>query len=113
MNKENLLNCLQECTDCAIECRRCADACLKEEDVNKLTLCISLDLQCAAICELVVHFMIINSPFLDKLCHICADICDACAKECEKHGSHRRHCVDCALACRDCAAACRAMLSDQ
>ena len=37
----------------------------------------------------------------------CAQICDACAKECEKHAAHMEHCRVCAEICRKCADECR------
>jgi hypothetical protein len=42
------------------------------------------------------------------MCRICADICNACATECEKH-KHMEHCAECAKACHECAEQCMAM----
>ncbi|MEO8112720.1 MAG: four-helix bundle copper-binding protein [Ginsengibacter sp.] len=38
---------------------------------------------------------------------MCADACDACAKECGNHKTE--HCKECAEACRACAEECRKM----
>jgi hypothetical protein len=38
---------------------------------------------------------------------VCAEICDACGTECDKH--EPQHCQRCAKACRHCAEECRRM----
>jgi hypothetical protein len=38
---------------------------------------------------------------------LCAEVCDDCAAECEKH--EHDHCQACAGACRKCADECRKM----
>ena len=70
--------------------------------------CIQLDLECAAICRSAAELMSLGSEHAHQLCAVYADICDACAAECEKH-SHLEHCKQCAEACRRCAEECRSM----
>lgn len=41
---------------------------------------------------------------------MCADACDACAMECEKHASKMEECKMCPEACRACAKECRNMM---
>ena len=45
-----LIKCIELCYTCAQVCTSCADACLAEENVQILTQCIRLNLDCADIC---------------------------------------------------------------
>jgi len=101
-NKE-LISMLNEC---AAECNHCTSACLDEQDVKMLTKCIKLELDCAEICRLATSFLSRGSDHAVHILKECAEICDACATECEKH-SHMEHCKKCAEVCRKCAEACQ------
>jgi hypothetical protein len=90
---------------CAAECNNCATACLHEEDVQMLSRCIRLNMDCADICRLTASFVARDSEHVNHLLRECAEICEACAEECEKHG-HMEHCRTCAEACHHCADAC-------
>jgi adenine-specific DNA methylase len=100
-NKE-LLDALN---NCAAECNHCATACLDEQDVNMLARCIKLNIDCADICQLTTSYVTRSSEHAHHLLKECAEICEACAEECEKH-SHLEHCRVCAEACRRCAEEC-------
>ena|SRR5829696_9223564 len=90
---------------CAAECNHCAIACLDEQDVKMLTRCIKLDIDCAEICKLAASYVSRGSEHTQHILNECAEICDACAEECEKH-SHMEHCRKCAGYCRHCAEVC-------
>ena len=90
---------------CAATCNYCLAACLDEKDVKMLARCIKLDIDCAEICTLAISFISRSSEHAEHLLHECADICEACAAECEKH-SRMEHCRECADICRTCAEAC-------
>ena len=96
---------LDALNNCAAVCNHCITACLDEQDVTMLATCIKLDIDCAAICSLSAAFVARGSAHAGHLLAECADICNACAEECEKH-SHMEHCKECAEACRKCEAAC-------
>ena len=83
-------------------------ACLGEDNIKMLARCIQLDRDCADICRLAMAFMARDSEFAQRVCAMCADICQACGDECAKH-SHMEHCVRCATACHRCAEECRRM----
>lgn len=100
--------CIDACNACADACDHCATACLSEDDVKKMAECIRLDLDCAAICRMAAGFMARDSARAADVCRLCAQVCDACGKECAKHRQHA-HCVECAQACRQCAEECRRM----
>lgn len=100
---------MQALNDCAAECNHCATACLEEQEVKMLANCIKLDMDCAQICSMTAAFVARGSAHAMHLMKECAEICDACATECEKHAHHHDHCKRCAEACRACADACRSM----
>jgi hypothetical protein len=102
-------SCLRACNACADACDDCSTACLKEPDIRSMAECIRLDLDCAAICRLAAGFMARGSARATEICRLCADICEACAAECQKHPAD--HCQRCAEACRSCAAECNKMSS--
>lgn len=96
---------LEALTNCAAACNHCAMACLDERDVKMLARCIKLDLDCADICQLTAKLLSRDSEHAIHLLKECAEVCQACAEECEKH-EHMEHCRKCAEACRNCAEAC-------
>ena len=111
MHKEHN-DCIQACQTCANECEHCATACLGEADVKMMADCIQLDRYCADLCRMAAAFMAradgkIGDSIAHRLCALCAEICDQCAKECRKHANE--HCTRCADACEACAKACREM----
>lgn len=107
MGDQKFQSCITACYECAAACDNCSTACLKEEDVKKMAACIEMDMYCAAICRLSAEFMAKGSSMSPKICQICADICEACGKECGKH--QMEHCQRCAQACKRCAEECRKM----
>ncbi|MXN79597.1 four-helix bundle copper-binding protein [Burkholderia sp. 4701] len=99
--------CISACDACATACDHCAAACLAERQVSQLVDCIQLDWDCAALCRLASSAMARGSMQVNAICSNCANLCDACATECEQH--QHPHCKECAQACRECAQACRTM----
>jgi hypothetical protein len=90
---------------CAAECNHCATACLDEQDVKMLSRCIKLDIDCAEICKLAASYVARGSEHVQHILNECAEICEACGEECDKH-SHMEHCKRCAEECRRCAEVC-------
>src|SRR4051812_13326381 len=99
--------CIEACYACAQTCDHCATECLSESNVSEMSECIRLDIDCADICRLAAAYMARGSAFINAICKVCADVCDACGKECAKHDE--AHCQECAKACRRCAEECRKM----
>lgn len=75
--------------------------------LHACTRCIALDMDCAEICRMATSYMARGSEFAMQLCAMCADVCEACGAECEKH--EMAHCQECAEVCKRCAAECRRM----
>lgn len=96
---------LEVLNNCAAECDHCAMACLKEDNVKMLATCIRMDLDCAAICRLTATLVSRSSFHANYLLAECAEACNKCADECDKH-SNMEHCMRCAEACRTCAEVC-------
>lgn len=107
MSHQEHQSCIAACVRCAQECEHCMNACLGESNVAKMAECIRLDQDCAAICWSAVGYMSRGSRFMQEICGICAEICEACGAECRKHKMD--HCQRCADACEQCAEECRRM----
>ncbi len=104
MTNQQYQKCIDACLECATECNHCAVACLEEKEVQHLTQCIRLDLECAVICRASAELMTSGSAYSPQICELCAAICNACAEKCEQHANMgMEHCRECAEACRACA----------
>lgn len=108
MAHEKFQSCIDACVRCAELCEHCAAACLGEENVKEMAECIRLDSDCAEACWGAASFMSRGSQFAHDICRICAEICEACGSECDRH-SQMEHCRQCAKACHECAEECRKM----
>lgn len=97
---------IQILTKCANACDHCAASCLQESHVEKMVVCILLDMECSTMCKAAAKLLQLGSDHSNAACQLCADICIACANECEKHDNE--HCRKCAATCRDCAEQCMA-----
>jgi len=113
-DRDALVRCIDECVACAATCTSCADACLAEPDVQDMTRCIRLDLDCADLCEatrsIVTRQTARDDIVLRALVEACLAACRACAEECERHAEHHEHCRISARACRSCEQACTGLL---
>lgn len=95
---------IEACIKCATECNHCAVSCLKENDVQRLTKCIRLNLECAVVCRVTAELISLHSRYTKEICQLCASICNACAEECERHSNDGlEYCKECAETCRACA----------
>ncbi|HEX7966113.1 MAG TPA: four-helix bundle copper-binding protein [Gammaproteobacteria bacterium] len=79
--------------------------CLREGGEHAEQAHLRLMLDCAEICRTAGTFMLVDSPYHQDVCAVCAEICDDCARECEDMEGMEA----CAQACRDCAESCRQM----
>ncbi|HTL81503.1 MAG TPA: four-helix bundle copper-binding protein [Bacteroidia bacterium] len=108
MSHELFQVCIDTCNDCVSACEECATSCSNEGD-GKQAECIELNRYCADMCGTAASFLARLDKhtigFVSKFCSLCAEICNACATECEKHPG-MEHCRTCAEACRRCAVEC-------
>jgi uncharacterized protein DUF326 len=100
-------SCIDACMRCAEACEFCATSDLREQDVKMMVSCAQINRECAAVCWTSAAIMSMDGQFAKQYCMQCADICDACAEECERHDVD--HCKRCAQACHNCAQECRRM----
>jgi hypothetical protein len=107
---EALAACIDACFACAQACVACADACLAEETVAEMRRCITMDGNCADICQATGRVLsrqtMYEGAVTEALLGACRLACQRCAEECERHGQHHDHCRVCAETCRACEAAC-------
>jgi hypothetical protein len=104
MPHEQFQPCIDACNACAEACNACAKACLFEPNRHDLARCVSLNMDCAEVCRLATGYMARNSELISEICSFTAEVCIACAEECEGHDLS--HCQRCAEACRQCAREC-------
>ncbi|WP_411679404.1 four-helix bundle copper-binding protein [Clostridium thailandense] len=107
MVTNNYQSCIDACSRCAQACYECFEACVNEPDLNARRSCVKGLVECAKMCEMSVGIMSMNGQFAKEHCKMCANICDACAKECSMFKDE--HCEKCAEVCRTCADECRKM----
>ncbi|MBE9166326.1 four-helix bundle copper-binding protein [Pleurocapsales cyanobacterium LEGE 06147] len=81
---------------CAVECEHCAEACIGNPEMVE---CARTCLDCAEICRTAATYMVRGSRFIPHLVSACAEICQACAQECEQYNVE--HCQKCAKACHE------------
>ena len=97
---------IQKLLDCVLACENCATACLREEDVDNMIRCISLDRDCADICSQAARLLQRKSEIGHQYLLLCEEICRMCGDECRQQ--QYDHCQQCASVCHECAEACHA-----
>lgn len=65
-------------------------------------------LDCMAICDTAIDFMLRQSKHHHHTCGACAEVCESCARSCRDIGGERMD--RCARSCMECAEACREMV---
>lgn len=102
--------CIEACTNCYQVCLQTAmNHCLEMGGKHVKASHLRLMMSCAEICKTSANFQLIGSHFQHRLHEICAEICEACAAECDEIGDMN----DCVAAGKKCADSCRQMLTTQ
>ncbi|MFC0037650.1 four-helix bundle copper-binding protein [Actinomadura rayongensis] len=100
--------------ECAQACTACADACLAEDSVLDLTVCIRSNLDCADICEVTARILSRNTGYDSNVTRVqlmaCVQACIAARDECDQHAAMHEHCRVCADVCRKCVTACQSLI---
>ena len=81
-----------------------AAACLLDADASEMSVCISLNQQCAALCRVTAQLLAAQSELSEQLCTITSMACQLAGWECQKH--QHPHCQTCAEICLQCADSC-------
>jgi hypothetical protein len=115
LDADALARCIDACFECAQTCTACADACLGEDMIAELRRCITLDLNCADVCDVTGRILSrqtgYDATITRAALEACAQACRVCGAECESHAGMHDHCQVCAEACRRCESACTELLS--
>jgi hypothetical protein len=88
LQNQKYQTCIDACNVCFEACEFCATLCLREEDVKMMAKCIQLCHECATICATASQFMSSDSDYVKQIYSLCANICDVCVAEYEKHQQH-------------------------
>lgn len=108
MLHKNMQPCIDVCRNCHEVCLRTAmNHCLNAGGEYVGAEHFRLMMNCAEICQTCVNFQLSGSSFHPAICGICADICEACEKNCAALGGMD----DCVKVCNDCAISCRKMFT--
>lgn len=105
---QEMKQCIQNCLDCHSICLETVTHCLQKGGKHAEAGHIRLLLDCAEICQTSANFMLRGSDLHRLICAACTEICDRCAKDCEKFGDDKQM-KACAEACRRCSESCRRM----
>ena len=100
--------CISNCLECHRVCLETVAYCLEKGGRHAEARHIVLLLDCAQICATSADSMIRGSDRHRLTCGICAEVCEACAADCESM-AHDRRMKACAEVCRRCATSCREM----
>lgn len=100
--------CISNCLECHRVCLETVAYCLGKGGQHAEARHIVLLIDCAQICVTSADFMSRESDQHRLTCGICAEVCEACAADCESMSNDLRM-KACAEVCRRCAASCREM----
>jgi len=94
--------------NCDALCNNCVTSSLDEDNIQPLSACIKLSIDCADICHLALKLLTRDSSHTVSAVELCMTICGECAAECEKHDYDQ--CRLSTRACRQCESHCRIYL---
>ena len=100
--------CLAACTRCYEVCLQTINHCVTQGGDHATPHHIRMLMDCAEICRTSMNFLIRGSQYHGFTCFVCAEICRACAEDCERFKGDRAM-QECAEACRRCEESCKMM----
>lgn len=104
----HMQQCIDDCLECHSICLETVTHCLQMGGKHAEPRHIRLLLDCAEICQTSANFMLRGSDLHGHTCRVCAEVCTACAKDCERFSDDAQM-MACAEMCRRCAASCQEM----
>jgi len=108
---DEMQKCIQLCRDCNAMCVQTISHCLKLGGRHAGVDHIRLFEDCAQMCVTAADYMLRESPFHDRICRLCSDLCKQCGKDCEQVAGDDQMIKQCIDMCRKCAGSCDRMAS--
>lgn len=108
---DEMQKCIQLCRDCHAMCTQTIAHCLKLGGRHATPDHIRLMVDCAQMCATSADYMLRESPFHDRICGLCSELCKQCGKACEQVAGEDRMVKQCAEMCQRCASSCERMAS--
>lgn len=108
---DEMQQCMQLCRDCHAMCLQTIAHCLKLGGRHSEPDHIRLLMDCAQMCTTTVDYMLRESPFHDRICRLCSDLCKQCEKECTQVAGDDQLIKQCIDMCQTCAESCERMAS--
>ena len=108
---DEMQKCIQLCRDCHAMCTQTIAHCLKLGGRHAAPDHIRLMVYCAQMCATAADYMVRESPFHDRICRLCSDLCKQCGKDCEQIAGDDQMVKQCLEMCRKCAGSCERMSS--
>jgi len=99
--------CINDCAQCFRECVKTMNHCLDLKGKHAGRSHIQTLNDCAKICKTAESFMLEESVFHRKICALCSEICDSCARSCRELDAKDSQMSKCAKICDRCAHSCR------
>jgi hypothetical protein len=100
--------CIESCWRTHGMCLETERYCLEKGGAHVMPTHLALLADCAEICQTTANSLLRRSSQHDAVRIACAQLCDACAQECEAFKGDEQILL-CARTCRDCAQHCRDM----
>lgn len=104
-----LQECIDNCSETARMCLQLIPHCLDVGGDHASAEHINILQVCSIICESNAKLMTLNSEFHHDLCRLCAEVCTACAIDCEMLSKEDTMMIECAEICRKSAESCERM----
>jgi hypothetical protein len=108
---DEMTKCIQLCRECHAMCTQTISHCLKLGGRHAAPDHIRLMEDCAQMCATAADYMLRESPFHDRICRLCSDLCKQCGKDCEEVAGDDQMVKQCLEMCRKCAGSCDRMAS--
>lgn len=102
-------DCLQNCIASHALCIETAQHCLRLGGPHADVKHQRLLMDCAQICQTSADFMLRTSHYHHLTCGVCAEICKACAEDCQEMDPEDPMMRRCGEACKRCAESCERM----
>jgi hypothetical protein len=108
---DEMKKCIQLCRECHAMCTQTISHCLKLGGRHAAPDHIRLMEDCAQMCATAADYMLRESPFHDRICRLCSELCKQCGKDCEQVAGDDQMVKQCLEMCRKCAGSCERMAS--